>query len=74
MPSAEVPGDTGAMPSSSPSWRWVWSQPSLIQFSTVPIWVQFHKIPFYLLSKDLAKQLGEKVGDVLLVDGDTTMV
>ncbi|XP_066336375.1 uncharacterized protein [Miscanthus floridulus] len=43
-------------------------EPSLIQFSTVPIWVQFHKIPFYLLSKNLAKQLGEKVGDVLLVD------
>jgi hypothetical protein len=43
-------------------------EPSLMQFITVPIWVQFHKIPFYLLSKELAAKLGEKVGEVLLVD------
>ncbi|CAD6255312.1 unnamed protein product [Miscanthus lutarioriparius] len=37
-------------------------------FLVTKLEVQFHKIPIYLLSKNLAKQLGEKVGDVLLVD------
>ncbi|KAF0932438.1 hypothetical protein E2562_010347 [Oryza meyeriana var. granulata] len=40
----------------------------MVHFNTVPIWIQFHKIPFYLLSKKLVVDLGEKVGDALLVD------
>jgi hypothetical protein len=43
-------------------------EPSLAQFESVPIWVQFHDIPFFLLSKNLARMLGEKVGKVLFVD------
>ena len=34
----------------------------------MPIWVQFHDIPFYLLSNNQARKIGEKVGKVLFVD------
>ncbi|KAM0829808.1 hypothetical protein ACQ4PT_066652 [Festuca glaucescens] len=36
--------------------------PEEVQFNSIPIWVQFKKIPFYLLSKQLAKDLGAKIG------------
>jgi hypothetical protein len=37
-------------------------------FSTIPIWVQFQKIPFYLLSQQLVKDLGNEVGELVTFD------
>lgn len=34
--------------------------PAAVVFSSVPIWVQFKEIPFYLLSKELARELGTR--------------
>jgi hypothetical protein len=45
--------------------------PSTVQFETVPIWVQFRGIPFYLLSKQLARNLGAKLGELICIDNDT---
>ncbi|XP_051207198.1 uncharacterized protein [Lolium perenne] len=42
--------------------------PETVQFLSVPIWVQFRKIPFYLLSKALAKDLGSRVGEFICID------
>ncbi|KAM0844486.1 hypothetical protein ACQ4PT_057045 [Festuca glaucescens] len=39
-----------------------------VQFNSIPIWVQFKKIPFYLLSKQLAKDLGAKIGTFICID------
>ncbi|KAM0875372.1 hypothetical protein ACQ4PT_036838 [Festuca glaucescens] len=35
--------------------------PDNFVFTTIPIWAQFQKIPFYLLSKELAVELGSEI-------------
>jgi hypothetical protein len=40
------------------------------KFSTIPIWAQFKKIPFYLLSKKLATDLGKELGLFIKIDND----
>jgi hypothetical protein len=42
--------------------------PESVKFSSIPIWVQFRNIPFYLLSKTLAKVLAMEVGDFICID------
>ncbi|CAN6293141.1 unnamed protein product [Urochloa humidicola] len=44
------------------------ADPSSALFSHVPMWVQFRKIPFYLLTKRLAHDLGECMGDIMKID------
>ncbi|KAM0839243.1 hypothetical protein ACQ4PT_060444 [Festuca glaucescens] len=44
--------------------------PAMAQFTTVPIWTQFRKIPFYLLSKQLARRLGRKIGSFIYIDNN----
>jgi hypothetical protein len=34
----------------------------------MPIWAQFQGIPYYLLSKHLARRLGRKLGDLIVID------
>ncbi|KAM0909138.1 hypothetical protein ACQ4PT_014999 [Festuca glaucescens] len=41
-----------------------------VTFTTVPIWAQFWDIPFYLLSKELARDLGSKIGELICIDND----
>jgi hypothetical protein len=45
-------------------------EPDTVQFTTVPIWVQFRNIPYYLLSKALAKKLGLKIGSFICIDNN----
>uniref|UniRef100_A0ACD5W7X4 Uncharacterized protein n=1 Tax=Avena sativa TaxID=4498 RepID=A0ACD5W7X4_AVESA len=42
--------------------------PVLVPFTTVPMWVQFHNIPYYLLTKNLAWELGWQLGNTLMID------
>ncbi|KAM0919020.1 hypothetical protein ACQ4PT_008437 [Festuca glaucescens] len=42
--------------------------PQTVPFETVPIWAQFWDVPFYLLSKQLARNLGEKLGELICID------
>ncbi|KAM0922814.1 hypothetical protein ACQ4PT_005932 [Festuca glaucescens] len=44
--------------------------PNLVRFDSMPIWVQFTRIPFYLLSKQLARELGTKLGKCIRIDND----
>ncbi|KAM0827017.1 hypothetical protein ACQ4PT_068467 [Festuca glaucescens] len=44
--------------------------PNMVRFDSMPIWVQFTRIPFYLLSKQLAKDLGKKLGECIYIDND----
>lgn len=37
-------------------------------FTHVPMWVQFRGIPFYLVAKKLARELGEQVGSLVKID------
>jgi hypothetical protein len=39
-------------------------------FTTIPIWTQFRNIPFYLLSKELARDLGRRMGEFILIDNN----
>jgi hypothetical protein len=41
----------------------VGEDPNTVTFQSMPIWVQFTCIPFYLLSKQLARNLARKIGD-----------
>ncbi|KAM0847146.1 hypothetical protein ACQ4PT_055198 [Festuca glaucescens] len=43
---------------------------SAIVFGSVP-WAQFKEIPFYLLSKDLARELARRVGEYMSIDKDS---
>jgi hypothetical protein len=45
--------------------------PELVVFTTVPIWVQFKEIPFHLLSKELARDLGKRVGELMSIDNNS---
>jgi hypothetical protein len=42
--------------------------PDMVQFNSVPIWAQFRKIPFYLLTKALASDLGTQIGSLICID------
>ena len=44
------------------------TDPRLVQFTHVPLWVQFRTIPYYLLTKELAWALGEEVGSPIMTD------
>ncbi|KAK1677357.1 hypothetical protein QYE76_038205 [Lolium multiflorum] len=45
--------------------------PENFVFSTIPIWAQFQKIPFYLLSKELARELGREIGELSYIDNNS---
>lgn len=44
--------------------------PETVRFTTIPIWAQFKNIPFYLLSQQLARELGENLGKLIKIDND----
>jgi hypothetical protein len=44
--------------------------PKTVPFDSVPIWVQFRGLPFYLLSKQLARNLGAKIGEFICIDNN----
>ncbi|KAM0844876.1 hypothetical protein ACQ4PT_056797 [Festuca glaucescens] len=44
--------------------------PATVTFTSVPIWVQLKDIPFYLLSKELARDLGKKIGSLITIDNN----
>ncbi|KAK1646918.1 hypothetical protein QYE76_064723 [Lolium multiflorum] len=46
-------------------------EPDAVNFSSVPIWVQFKEIPFYLLSKELARDLGKRMCELIFIDNDS---
>jgi cytochrome c len=46
----------------------VGADPATALFTHVPMWVQFRNIPFYLLTKKLARDLGEQVGTLIKID------
>jgi hypothetical protein len=41
-----------------------------VEFTTIPIWVQFKKIPLYLLTKQLARDLGKAIGYFICIDNN----
>jgi hypothetical protein len=45
--------------------------PNSVRFELMPIWAQFTRIPFYLLSKQLARKLGKKLGEYITTDNNT---
>ena len=44
--------------------------PETVKFTTIPIWAQFRNIPFYLLSKELARDLGKRIGQFISIDNN----
>ncbi|RLN05390.1 hypothetical protein C2845_PM13G17970 [Panicum miliaceum] len=44
--------------------------PSSVPLTHVPMWIQLRNIPFYLLTKKLAFDLGECIGSTLMVDNN----
>ncbi|KAM0866074.1 hypothetical protein ACQ4PT_042868 [Festuca glaucescens] len=46
----------------------VGDDPDTALFTHLPVWVQFRNIPFYLLTKKLARDLGDQVGTLLMID------
>jgi hypothetical protein len=44
--------------------------PETAQFDSVPIWVQYKGIPFYLLTKALARDLGRRTGGFICIDNN----
>ena len=42
--------------------------PNIVCFESMPIWAQFTKIPFYLLSKEMERNLGKKLGEFICID------
>jgi hypothetical protein len=48
----------------------VGEDPEEVTFTTMPIWAQFRDVPFYLLSKELARDLGGRLGELLFIDND----
>jgi hypothetical protein len=47
------------------------ADPSSALFTHVLMWVQFHGIPFYLLTKELARALGDWIGTTIRIDKNT---
>jgi hypothetical protein len=45
--------------------------PEAMMFSSVPIWAQFKDIPFYLLTKKLARDLGKNLGELVCIDNNS---
>ncbi|KAK1678294.1 hypothetical protein QYE76_039142 [Lolium multiflorum] len=46
----------------------VGADPDTALFTHLPVWVQFRNIPFYLLTKKLARDLRDQVGTLLMID------
>ncbi|KAM0907292.1 hypothetical protein ACQ4PT_016219 [Festuca glaucescens] len=44
--------------------------PETTQFESVPIWVQYKNIPFYLLTKALARDLAARTGKFIYIDNN----
>ncbi|CAM0883923.1 unnamed protein product [Alopecurus aequalis] len=44
--------------------------PNRGKFNSIPIWTQFRDVPFYLLSKELVKYLGNRVGSLVFIDNN----
>jgi hypothetical protein len=44
--------------------------PETAQFEAVPIWVQYKRIPFYLLTKKLARDLAARTGEYICIDNN----
>jgi hypothetical protein len=44
--------------------------PETAQFDAVPIWVQYKGIPFYLLTKALARDLGRRTCEFICIDNN----
>ena len=42
--------------------------PETVCFTSVPIWTQFRNIPYFLLSKKLARDLGSRIGELICID------
>ena len=42
--------------------------PNTVNFESVPVWAQVTRIPFYLLSKELARKLGKRLGEFICID------
>jgi hypothetical protein len=59
-------GSSRARPSSSRGFKWV-PIPASALFTHVPMWVQFRSIQFYLLTKKLARELGQQVGSLVKI-------
>uniref|UniRef100_A0ACD5Z993 Uncharacterized protein n=1 Tax=Avena sativa TaxID=4498 RepID=A0ACD5Z993_AVESA len=45
--------------------------PTTVPFTSIPIWAQLKDIPFYLLSKELARELGKKIGSLITIDNNS---
>lgn len=45
--------------------------PMTVTFRSVPIWAHFKNIPFYLLSKELTRDLGRKLGSLITIDNNS---
>ncbi|KAK1696777.1 hypothetical protein QYE76_013474 [Lolium multiflorum] len=45
--------------------------PTSVPFNYVPMWVQFRNIPFYLLTKTLAWELGWQMGTTIMIDNNS---
>jgi hypothetical protein len=49
----------------------VGADPVTALFTHMPMWVQFRNIPFHLLTKKLARDLGEQVGSLVKIDNNS---
>lgn len=41
-----------------------------VEFNSIPIWIRIQKMPLGLMMKEAGEQIGEMVGEVLVVDAD----
>jgi hypothetical protein len=46
--------------------------PETAQFWEIPIWVQYKGVPFYLLSKSLARNLARRTGGYICIDNNAS--
>uniref|UniRef100_A0ACD5TS35 Uncharacterized protein n=1 Tax=Avena sativa TaxID=4498 RepID=A0ACD5TS35_AVESA len=47
------------------------ADPTTVAFTHVPMWIQFRGIPFYLLTKNLAWDLGCEIGTTVMIDNNS---